>query len=118
MGLDAWVRCADSIDNVQLETPFIFTNEPEKGVQEVAYWRKLHELQTWMYQLYKKKGGTEDFNCINLVLTLEDLKELETDIQSGLFRCDPHDDNSVLTCIESAKECINEGKIVYYTSWW
>ena len=44
---------------------------------ELAYWRKHPNLQGWMEELYHKKGGEGEFNCVDLELALEDLEWLE-----------------------------------------
>ncbi len=44
---------------------------------ELAYWRKHPNLQGFMEVLWRKKGNSGDFNCIELELTLEDLDKLE-----------------------------------------
>ena len=40
-------------------------------------WRKHHDLHGWMEQLYRKKGGIEEFNCQYVELTIHDLDQLE-----------------------------------------
>ena len=111
------------------------TTAPEKpvdfeegGGEEIFYWRKHANLQGWMEDLYRRKGGTkEDFNCVPVVLTLEDLDRLEATTRQGNM---PHttgfffghsqseDDDATLEFIFKARIAINEGKTVYYTSWW
>jgi len=46
------------------------------------YWRKHHDLHGWVEQLYVNKGGTEMFNGIPVVLSLNDLDLLERDIKN------------------------------------
>ena len=82
------------------------------------------------------------FNCIPVELTLEDLDQLEADVNQkvlpetgGFFFGDDsftwEDDNgnkpkagdyyykqTDLQFIEDARKAINEGKKVYYSSWW
>ena len=47
---------------------------PEGEVEEIAYWRKHNALHGWMESLYRKKGGTEEFNCIPVELNKTDLE--------------------------------------------
>lgn len=57
--------------------------EAETG-SELHYWRKHPNLHGWMEALYRAKGGRDDdFNCVNLQLTADDLNRLEADIRSG-----------------------------------
>ena len=52
----------------------------EKGdekILEIAVWRKHPNLQGWMEKRYRLKGGTEEFNCVNLELTSKDIDDLE-----------------------------------------
>ena len=47
--------------------------------EEFSYWRKHNRLQGWMENLWRQKtGNTEgEFNCQEVILSLEDLDELE-----------------------------------------
>jgi len=95
---------------------------------EIAYWRKHPNLHGWMEQLYYEKGGTDDsFNGSNVVLTKGDLDSLEQDIidgtlpnTSGFFfgHTDGSEKDGDLEFVAKAREVIEEGKTVYYTSWW
>lgn len=96
--------------------------------EELAYWRKHPNLQGWMEELYHEKGGTEDFNCVEVELTLEDLDALEKCVSdgglpptTGFFFGSPSDERyreQDLEFIEKAREAIANGKQVYYSSWW
>ena len=83
-----------------------------------------------------------DFNCVPVELTLEDLEQLESDINEKVlpetggfffggdsFDWTDDDGNKLpegdyyykktdLQFIEDARKAINEGKKVYYNSWW
>ena len=69
MGLDqyAFARKGEPIRN-RLETEY----EVE---HEIAYWRKHPNLQGWMEQLWREKGGEGEFNCVDVELTLDDLEQ-------------------------------------------
>lgn len=99
---------------------------PEKV--ELARWRKHPNLQGWMEELYVKKGGTDEFNCVPVELTLEDLDKLEEAITGvelpetvGLFFGGDSDEyyrEQDLKFIEQARQYINDGYTVEYSSWW
>lgn len=107
--------------------------EEDKNHEDIAYWRKHNRLQGWMENLYRIKGGTETFNCVDLELTLEDLDKLEEDVKSfnlpqtgGFFFGDDsysYDDKEEqvikdLEFINTARNSIIEGNKVFYSSWW
>lgn len=97
-------------------------------LDDLHYWRKHPNLHGWMQNLYDMKGGTSDsFNGDCVVLDSEDLDNLEQDIKdgnlpdtSGFFfgNSSGDEDNDDLEFVEKAREAINGGKTVYYTSWW
>ena len=110
--------------------------------EELAYWRKHNRLQGWMEELYRRKGGREEFNMVDVELTLEDIDQLEAAVLNknlpetgGFFFGDdsfswddengkPFEDGDYhyketdLKFIEDARKAIAEGKEVYYDSWW
>ena len=96
--------------------------------EELHYWRKHPNLHGWMENLYYAKGGNADsFNCTNVLLSLDDLNNLEDDIKngnlpdtSGFFFGESGDGHDVddLEFVRKAKEAITEGYSVYYSSWW
>jgi hypothetical protein len=95
---------------------------------EIAYWRKHPNLHGWMENLYYNKGGKADsFNCVNLELTFQDLKDLYEDIKTNtlpqtsgfFFGQSSHDEvEDDLKFVEAALKAIEEGDCVYYSSWW
>ena len=109
---------------------------------EIAYWRKHNRLQGWMKSLYTKKGGMEEFNCVDVELGWDDIVQLEQDItnrslphtQGSFFGNDsygiapdvvqPRDNgmygdlqNDLKFC-ESAKVALDCNVKVIYYSWW
>mgnify|MGYP001164890503 FL=1 len=96
--------------------------------QEIAYWRKHPNLQGWMEQLWREKGGEGQFNCVDVELTFEDLEQLEASIEGaelpetvGFFFGNSSDDyykEQDLEFIADASEAIEHGYKVVYTSWW
>tara|TARA_R110000824_G_scaffold123227_3_gene280911 strand:+ start:95 stop:433 length:339 start_codon:yes stop_codon:yes gene_type:complete len=112
MGLDQYVFCR--------------TTPAASEDNELFYWRKHADLQGWMEHLYRSKGGeAEKFNCQEVDLTIEDIDRLERehgslDTTRGFFfgssmQCDIEDTSSF---IELAREQLNQGHTLYYTSWW
>ena len=95
---------------------------------ELAYWRKHPNLQGWMQDLYYEKGGEEEFNCVDLELTLEDLDALEESLDEealpqtvGFFfgaNADDHYAEADREFIREARAAIKQGYTVIYSSWW
>lgn len=96
---------------------------------EFFYWRKHPNLHGWMESLYENKGGQEEFNCVNVKLTMEDLDSLERDLNSsrlpstsgfffGQSNGSLEEIQEDLDFVKQAREAINEGYFVFYTSWW
>lgn len=130
MGLDMYafrVRNKDAIDD------FTIRSEAEgrtEQMEELAYWRKHHDLHGWMERLYRSKGGdVQSFNCVPVRLTNEDLDALEKDVRRRMlpettgffFGNNPPDTESEerdLQFITAAREAIAAGDAVYYDSWW
>ena len=121
------VKAEDVIDD------FNVRNQEQGRVddlEELAYWRKHHDLHGWMERLYRAKGGDkESFNCVPVRLTEFDLDALQFDLlnnnlpetQGFFFGTNPPDDESLkedLQFIQSARDAIREGDAVYYDSWW
>lgn len=132
MGLDMYAySCPKKYRKNSLE---VFREEMEKdnvSFDNFFYWRKNRHLHNWMEQLYIEKGGEEEFNCVIVELTLEDLDQLEKDLMSfkvqnmgspGFFfgnqDYDPAQLAEDLDFVEEARNKINKGDCVFYDSWW
>lgn len=97
---------------------------------EFAYWRKFNPLHGWMRRLYERKGGTGSFNCDTVRLTSGDLLELRLDAlrhdmppEGGFFfgaeyEFSADDRREVLEFVDRALDAIEQGKAVFYDSWW
>ncbi len=95
---------------------------------ELMYWRKHPSLQGFMEELYHEKGGEEEFNCVDLVLSLEDLDSMEETLDqnalpetSGFFfgaNADEHYAEQDREFIVQARAAIKQGYTVIYSSWW
>jgi hypothetical protein len=101
------------------------------GLDQYAYALKGEErvkhanLQGWMENLYRNQGGTKIFNCIDLVLSEEDLDNLEASYQSleharGFFWGEsyPKDNDKTKAFIDKARGYIKDGYEIVYDSWW
>ena len=95
---------------------------------ELSYWRKHPNLQGWMEDLYHEKGGEEEFNCVDLELTLDDLDALEESLDeealpetAGFFFGTDSSDyyaEADREFIVQARAAIKQGYTVIYSSWW
>jgi hypothetical protein len=125
MGLDMY---AFSVPSSAVKGDFDVNTEFKN---EVQYWRKHNALHSWMENLYRAKGGTEQsFNCIPVRLTKEDLNALIEDAKghklqsaTGFFWGSQYDYNDEIANedIEFAHKALAEidrGNAVYYDSWW
>ena len=121
MGLDMYAYAVDEKPAAEVD----FEAEPSWAVH---YWRKHPNLHGWMRALYYAKGGTdEQFNCVNVMLTLEDIDALESAIRAGALppttgfffgESRPEEKIRDLEFLQKAREAIASGKAVFYTSWW
>lgn len=121
MGLDMYAYST--------KTPIPHTDFDEaEDSQLIAQWRKHPNLHGWMEALYFFKGGKEDsFNCVTLKLEPLDIAALETFVLSdalpqttGFFfgESQPEDKSDDIAFIAAARKAFDEGKSVFYTSWW
>ena len=95
---------------------------------ELAYWRKHPNLQGWMEELWRGKGNDGEFNCVDLELTLSDLDYLVQSLYesalpetAGFFfgtNSDDHYAEQDREFILSARNAIEKGYTVIYSSWW
>ena len=102
--------------------------QPERV--SIAVWRKHANLNGWMSQLAVEKevvDTVDQFNCVDLVITLSDLKELKDEITgtgelphaSGFFwgESTPEDYENDLKFISMAEAEIKRGRIILYSCW-
>jgi len=118
MGLDMMAYAVD---------PTVKTKEAVS--ENIAEWRKHPNLHGWMERLWRDRTGSkDDFNCQEVELTVEDLSTLELDVRmsilpdtTGFFYGNDSDDyykGTDLAFVKDAKAKIDEGKKVFYNSWW
>ena len=100
--------------------------------RELCTWRKHNRLQGWMENLWFEKGGEGTFNCEDVRLSLEDINRLEKDIMDKklpvtggfFFGNDSYVEyekwylEDDMKFIKNAKEALDEGRVVIYSSWW
>ena len=116
MGLDQYVYFRPPPD----------AEDDDAGDKELFYWRKHADLHGWMERLYRSRGGNSSmFNCEAVDLTLEDIDRLEQDVDSlpcttGYWfgESTVEDAERTREFIALAREKLNEGNQLYYTSWW
>ena len=130
MGLDMWAFAVPKDLVKHAATDVKFDEKTEEAQEELANWRKHHDLHGWMENLYNEKGGKAlSFNCVTVQLEEEDLNRLEEDVKSNqlpqttgfFFGINPPNDDTIeedLEFVQKAREAISDGKVVYYYSWW
>lgn len=142
MGLDQFAYVTDEVPKKSVD----FT---VKTSEQFFYWRKHPQVQAFFERLYLTKGGTQEFNTVNVQVTLQDIIQFEKDLldsklphTEGFFFGDPvyvskaelqvmdseerkHAEEEMaeqmqedLSFIDMAKRLLNDGKTVYYSSWW
>lgn len=109
----------------------------------LAEWRKHPNLQGWMERLWRKKTNsseayekdtliTDEFNGVEVVLTMEDILQLEMDIRdnnldgglgttTGFFFGENSDEEykwKDLSFCDKAKVALKNNQAVYYNSSW
>lgn len=129
MGLDMYAYTVeqDKVGEHEVSDtlPFGFKFEEQADDISFAYWRKFYHLHDFMNDIYYDKGGEKEFNCEFVRLDLRDLDaivELLDDKEYGFYLSDDEisDEHVKYTYefINRAKEAINQGKSVWYSSWW
>ena len=118
MGLDQYAA-------IRLDTK---NEDGQWDTEELAYWRKHPNLQGFMENLYIEKGGGEEFNCVDLELTTEDIDALEASVNNdvlpetgGFFFGDDSSDyyrEADLEFCANARKALADGQTVIYSSWW
>ena len=129
MGLDSNIDSIPrKLTNTVIEQKFEKLDQFD--VSSIGYWRKANHIHGWMEELYKRKGGTEEFNCVNVQLTVEDLTELLNLVianklkpVSGFFfggnNVPKTLDTHTIRIICAALDAINnDNRDVYFSSWY
>jgi len=101
---------------------------------ELHYWRKHNRLQGWMEELWRSKGGTGEFNLVDVHIDEDDLDKLEAAVQNKklpetggfFFGSDSYEDyegeygykESDLEFIQKARKALEGGWRIEYSCWW
>tara|TARA_Y100000992_G_C20925022_1_gene331718 strand:+ start:130 stop:477 length:348 start_codon:yes stop_codon:yes gene_type:complete len=115
MGLDQYIY---------KEIPNEYEEDGRTKVEEIHYWRKNYELNSWACDNFCP-NETFDFNCERLPLNNYMVDSL---IKYILFNLDkPNKDSDgfeglISSCVYEAfldcKERIDKGEVLYYLAWW
>lgn len=114
---------------------FAYTLDKSNKKTEMAYWRKHPNLQGFMEKLWHSKGcpnphedNVDEFNCIPVELTKEDLDSLENHLEidslpdtAGFFfgkNSDAHYKQQDVEFVHAARKALDNGLKVVYDSWW
>lgn len=120
MGLDSYVWAVDPKNALVVEDTELKLKEGNKP-EELFYWRKHHDLHNWMENLYRIKGGQNEFNCEKVRILKEDLDNLEQAVIANNLSDEPLNEDYIsndMFFIAKAREAIDDGKAIYYDSWW
>lgn len=114
---------------------------PKKDRVDIAYWRKCWPIQNYMTSLYVSRAGCneEDFNCVDLELSAQDLVNLasyfkvragqgfrhekvralvESEDESFCEFISERDYEALCEFIQDAHAAIDAGMKVVYSCWW
>ena len=99
-------------------------DNPEESIK-LTQWRKYHDLEEWMANLYLSRGGTKEFNCVGLRLEEEDIlrfaRDYENESDNPNFYFDKSSEWKVEETekfIDQALKYIKNGYTIIYSSWW
>lgn len=120
MGLDMYAKTTS--EEITQPVDFVVHH-----ASELHYWRKHPNLHGWLENLYYSKGGSAEFNCVPVLLTLHDLDRLQAAIEqdqlpetTGFFfgASDGAEKADDLQFVDNARKAIQSGLSVFYDSWW
>jgi hypothetical protein len=102
-----------------------FARKAEQKDIEIMSWRKHADLESYMADEYRQRGGEEVFNCVELELSEKDIAKLAVNYNSlnkgeGFFWGESVQGDILDTkqFIEKASEYLRKGYKIIYTSWW
>lgn len=123
MGLDQYANLYRAEDAAGVSV-----NIDAEMVAPLFVWRKHPNLQGWMEQLYRAKGGKgKDFNGNTVRLDREDLDALEKAVNAGTLPettgfffgvSQPEHADEDREFLKLARAAIAQGYVVFYDSWW
>jgi hypothetical protein len=104
---------------------YAFARKGEEENIEIMSWRKHANLEGWMANLYERRGGKDEFNCVELKLRPEDIDKLKSEhlnlaTVGGFFwgKSSYDKDRQTTEFITLAEKYIVKGYEILYTSWW
>ena len=86
------------------------------------------DASSFMESVYHDNGGTEEFNCVDVELSINDIDNLETNIKEaalpeteGFFfgndSSEYYREQDLGFCAD-ARKALEDGYTVVYSSWW
>lgn len=131
MGLDMFAyRMKDFKPQNPLQMEGEIEKMREEGIEpeEFFYWRKHPNLHGLMEKIYREKGGQgESFNCVAVMLTLEDLTRIRQEVEAqtlpmteGFFfgESQKEEKERDLEFLKEAEKSLKDGFTIWYDSWW
>lgn len=133
MGLDMYINTRPKNYETKIRKDEDGYEYRDDGSEEFAYFRKHSDLHGYFEQLYIDRGGTEEFNCVELPLSKEDIITLRDLIDKeikgekvftearGFFWGKTRPDEWLYTFNilgQLLEEVDFETTEVYYDSWW
>jgi hypothetical protein len=124
MGLDMY---AFSVAKNDGNEQFVISEDADR--HDLAYWRKFNALHGWMEDLARANGFDGEFNCVPVLLSPDDIDDLENTVNEGHLQprggfffgaqtIEPEDIEATQKFIADARVAFAEGRDVYYNSWW
>ena len=103
-------------------------------IEDIGYWRKHPDLHGYLEDLYIERGGTGEFNCVELPLSEEDCEDI-IELAKQRLKADKNDVKhtqgfffgetqleqweETISIFEKALNTVNfDIEEIYYDSWW
>jgi hypothetical protein len=129
MGLDQYAYAVKRDHIANPDAVVDLKPTPDAKTLRLAYWRKFNALHGWMEDLYRAKGGAQEFNCATVRIDEADLDKLERELdagtlepRAGFFFGPPEytaeDVADTRRFIAMARTALAIGGVVFYDSWW
>ena len=127
MGLDQY---AYKVKKGSINSDVDFPINEGTDVEEICYWRKHPNLQGWMENLYKTKGGSNDNLNVDSPVRLneQDITRLREVVEKGKLpksngffwgnESDEHYKGMDLEFCNDALKAMDEGYDVFYSAWY
>lgn len=120
MGLDSFIRmCDDPKFLVKTDDGHLIRNEyAECEPEQIAYWRKAHELHEWFGGYYADmiNSNHTDFNCIYCPIDNQLLLNLKADLEDGYLK--ETDEEYLSKVITTCFGLLAQNHKLYFSSWY